>query len=414
MTLMWRLSLFSFIIGTFKAAEVCYDKLGCFNDHPPWGGTQQRPVGLVPWHPEDVGTRFLLFTQANRYYQEIKPDESIDVSNYGGRRKSRFVIPGYLKKNDENWPQDMCKAVVQRENVNCIAVEWKKGVKTRYAQAANNARVVAAQVAFMITFLMVTMGTDACVRLDTSDAAFVDVIHTDGLPFNSKLGLGMTEHVGHLEFFPNGGELMRGCSANSGRPTDLDSIWDGSKSFDGCNHVRAYQYYTESISKSQGFVGFPCSNKDDFADGKCFPCGQDECPLMGHHADKFTLIDGLSNTKYFLNTGRSKPFAREVWCRAALVLDGPEFITGIHFFSLKRGTLTSGKKYDVMIDAQVDVGEVMEVKFRWNNHIIDLLKPKYGASRVELQRGRDKEIFFFCGTEPVPENEIQTVLPCQA
>lgn len=41
------------------------------------------------------------------------------------------------------------------ENVNCIAVEWKKGVKTQYAQAANNARVVDAQVAFMINFLMV-------------------------------------------------------------------------------------------------------------------------------------------------------------------------------------------------------------------------------------------------------------------
>ena len=41
------------------------------------------------------------------------------------------------------------------ENVNCIAVEWKKGVKTQYAQAANNARVVAAQVESMITFLMV-------------------------------------------------------------------------------------------------------------------------------------------------------------------------------------------------------------------------------------------------------------------
>ena len=43
------------------------------------------------------------------------------------------------------------------ENVNCIAVEWKKGVKTQYAQAANNARVVAAQVASMIKFLMVNI-----------------------------------------------------------------------------------------------------------------------------------------------------------------------------------------------------------------------------------------------------------------
>lgn len=45
--------------------------------------------------------------------------------------------------------------MVKVENVNCIAVEWKKGVKTQYAVAANNVRVVAAQVASMITFLMV-------------------------------------------------------------------------------------------------------------------------------------------------------------------------------------------------------------------------------------------------------------------
>lgn len=30
--------------------------------------------------------------------------------------------------------------------------------------------------------------TSASVHLDASDAAFVDIIHTDGLPFNSKLG----------------------------------------------------------------------------------------------------------------------------------------------------------------------------------------------------------------------------------
>lgn len=45
--------------------------------------------------------------------------------------------------------------MVKVENVNCIAVEWKKGVKAQYAAAANNGRVVAAQVASMITFLMV-------------------------------------------------------------------------------------------------------------------------------------------------------------------------------------------------------------------------------------------------------------------
>lgn len=32
-------------------------------------------------------------------------------------------------------------------------------------------------------------GTSAAVSLDVTDATFVDVIHTDGRPFNSKLGI---------------------------------------------------------------------------------------------------------------------------------------------------------------------------------------------------------------------------------
>lgn len=34
--------------------------------------------------------------------------------------------------------------------------------------------------------------TDASVRLDVTDAKFVDVIHTDGLPFDSGLGTYIT------------------------------------------------------------------------------------------------------------------------------------------------------------------------------------------------------------------------------
>lgn len=45
-----------------------------------------------------------------------------------------------------------------------------------------------------------------------------------------------------------------------------------------------------------------------------------------------------------------------------------------------------------MLDARLDVGEVTEVQFRWNNHIIDLLRPKFGAEKVVLQRGKDKQM----------------------
>ncbi|XP_039996060.1 inactive pancreatic lipase-related protein 1-like isoform X1 [Xiphias gladius] len=361
------------------------------------------------------------------------------------------------------------KVMLVRENVNCIAVEWKKGVKTQYAQAANNARVVAAQVASMITFLMGnykqkadkfhiighglgahTAGdtgsripglaritgldpaepyfqdTNVSVRLDTSDAVFVDVIHTDGLPFNPKLGLGMSQSVGHIDFYPNGGELMPGCSANKGSPTNLDAFWEGTMKFDACNHVRAYQYYSDSMVKPQGFVGFPCSDKDSFAAGKCFPCANDKCPLMGHNADKFTVTDGISKTKYFLNTGSSKPFGRYSY-RVTVTLDGPSWsnlgsmyvaLAGNNYitkeFKLYMGILVPGRTYEALIDAEVDVGDVKEVKFRWNNHILNPMRPKYGASKVELQRGKDKKMVLFCGTENVVENAVQSVHPCQA
>lgn len=52
----------------------------------------------------------------------------------------------------------------------------------------------------------------------------------------------------------------------------------------------------------------------------------------------------------------------------------------------------AGRTYELLVDVAKDVGEVKEVKFRWNNHIVDIMKPKYGAARVELQRGMDQKL----------------------
>lgn len=49
------------------------------------------------------------------------------------------------------------------------------------------------------------------VRLDPTDAKFVDVIHTD-IGYILGLGIGINGQSGHVDFYPNGGKYQPGCT----------------------------------------------------------------------------------------------------------------------------------------------------------------------------------------------------------
>lgn len=100
----------------------------------------------------------------------------------------------------------------------------------------------------------------------------------------------MKQTVGNVDFFPNGGEKMPGCDKMSFRFEDLDNMIAGNivvpdyctllswstmayncthlfselheKVF--CNHQMSVQFFTGSVLKPDGLIGYPASSYSAF------------------------------------------------------------------------------------------------------------------------------------------------------
>ncbi|XP_009474375.1 PREDICTED: pancreatic lipase-related protein 2-like [Nipponia nippon] len=338
-----------------QGREVCYKRLGCFTDSPPWSGIPGRQLAGLPSSPEAVNTNFLLYTRDNiMKYQKISATNpsTIKASNFRTHRKTRFIIHGHLAGADLPWITNICRSMFHTEDVNCILTDWRGGSSGLYTDAVNNVRIVGAELAYLVNFLEKDYGyspanvhlighslgahaageagrrkpgigritgldpagplfqyTPTMVRLDPSDAKFVDVIHTHA--GHLFFDFGILQTCGHLDFYPNGGKKMPGCKQLRVPPAtrNINHLMREYRSI-GCGHKRSLRYYAESIIIPNGFVGYQCETYQAFVLGDCFPCPKEGCPLMGHYADKFSHKTEKEQQKVYLNTGPSPPYAR--------------------------------------------------------------------------------------------------------
>ena len=83
--------------------------------------------------------------------------------------------------------------------------------------------------------------------------------------------MSLPEPLGHVDFYPNGGELQTGCKSWCGRiiciKSNLLDMFLGA-----CSHSRANDYYIESINAYKdrdAFVSQQCNSWEHFEDGKC-------------------------------------------------------------------------------------------------------------------------------------------------
>ncbi|XP_072016127.1 pancreatic triacylglycerol lipase-like [Amphiura filiformis] len=427
----------------FTPKEICYPNLGCFSNDYPFYDPPDRPISYIPDSLDMVGTEFFLNTRQNpiwSYAQDLynTDDDSILNSFFSPNRDTKFICHGYLHNGNADWTRDMMTEFLNYGDFNVIRVNWFPGVIGTYGDATANSRIVGAEISFVIDRFRELYGYSASrihilghslgaqtagyagerqpdlgritgldpagpyfentmpeVRLDITDAQFVDVIHGDTDPI-LQLGMGIFMPCGHLDFYPNGGREQPGCDQGLIEGIIVDGgIYDGIVKFVACNHFRAYYFFIESINGQCPFMATECPRGvgfyDDYIDGQCFngPKAQ-----LGMHADQY-YQPGRQNVVYYHSTTDKVHFVRAghglSTCQSVQVSQGqktvgylPRYQFHVHIFLDDPWTAeqfrswvymsftgVNGKTEEVMLNRN---GESLELKPGMNYHFVGVTR----------------------------------------
>ncbi|XP_039258611.2 pancreatic lipase-related protein 2-like [Styela clava] len=130
-------------------------------------------------------------------------------------------------------------------------------------------------------------------RLDSSDAIFVDVIHTDVIKkLTSYFGHGIARTSGDVDFYPNGGYDQPGCTDEQTGFENLEYQGsEGPRKPMDCNHLRSIVYYLSTMDPTScHMTSFPCSSYREFQTGSCTSCVHNFEPESGSSTGWFSYL----------------------------------------------------------------------------------------------------------------------------
>lgn len=330
-----------FLVRSANCTKFCYDDLGCFND--------SYPFSELPQSPQKIGCKFTLYNRNLENYSEELSVNSIN-SSFDSTLPTKVIVHGFLQDQYKRWIIDIKDALIKVHDVNVIVIDWSKGNGFPYSQAKANTRLAGAELARLILCLIKNKGvnassfhlighslgahlsgyageripglgritgldpagpyfdnTDPIVRLDQTDAQFVDVIHTD-ISSSSDQGMGYTMPCGHVDFYVNGGYNQPGCLAQAEKYlrafVNLATMsYDEAKNIAICSHRSAHSFFIDSIANLNcQYKAYPCQSKLEFNKGNCLKCGRNGCNQMGYWASPNKDLGTLYlNTKSVLN-----------------------------------------------------------------------------------------------------------------
>ncbi|CAG2232276.1 PLRP1 [Mytilus edulis] len=278
--------------------QVCYTHIGCFSNSAPFWNT----FGTLPLSPEHIATTFHLYTRANPTNgQLLDPNgtgASVKSTHFNGAHRTVFIIHGFHGEEDNNWIKLMTSALVKNFNVNVIVVVWTKGAYDKYNQAVANTRVVGAITANMVKLL------------HTSGGLTLNHVHLVGHSLGAHIAGYVGENIpgiGRITGLdPAGPEFNRAnqdVRLDSSDATFVDVIHSDATiaPFYSCGHMRAVYYFIESVNSDCHFTSHPCNSGDDYKNGHCAHCGKG-CQEMGYNLSLY------ARGTYYLRTNWHYPY----------------------------------------------------------------------------------------------------------
>ncbi|TRY56949.1 hypothetical protein DNTS_023882 [Danionella cerebrum] len=394
--------------------------------------------------------------------------ESLQTCGYNQSQPVTIIIHGWTMNGlMEKWIFSLASALKHRlQHVNVLISDWRNLALQPYPIAAKNSRQVGGDLATMLKWLQDVAqlsldevhligyslgahvagfagshfrgaqkigritgldpagphfeGALAPDRLSPDDAQLVDAIHTSA---GSRLmpGVGITQRVAHLDFYPNGGAFQPGCKFSDVYANVYRYGLQGVPRTIKCSHERSVRLFTESVQNgSAPALGFRCRDQASFTRGRCLDCRSQRCNPLGLSAQK--QRNGGNTGGLFLNTGPLPPY-RVFHYQIRMQLKFPVQIPELSVFVTLNGSggetsekpLTlyqdgaQQKLFSSLLSFSSDPGELFSLKLLWKGEHVwwswfnqvwskSNETPKLSIWRIRIKAGETQHKDWFCGT----------------
>ncbi|XP_021562553.1 hepatic triacylglycerol lipase [Carlito syrichta] len=381
---------------------------------------------------QEMETKFLLFEDETNQGCRIRPNrpDTLQECGFNSSLPLVLIIHGWSVDGLlENWIWQLVTALKSRpaQPVNVGLVDWIARAHHHYTIAVRNTRLVGQEVAALLRWLQDSVhfspskvhligyslgahvsgfagssmgrthkigritgldaagplfeGASARDRLSPDDAIFVDAIHTFTRE-HMGLSVGIKQPIAHYDFYPNGGSFQPGCHflelyrhiAQHGFNAITQTI--------KCAHERSVHLFIDSLLyPGMQSMAYQCSNMGSFSQGLCLSCKKGRCNTLGYHVRQQPQS---KSKQLFLVTRAQSPFKvyhyqfkiqfinqieKPVEPTFTMSLFGTKGEMQKIPITLGEG-ITSNKTYAFLITLDLDIGELVMIKFKWENSAV--------------------------------------------